>query len=117
MNFDLTDEQQLLADSLRKYLGNEYALDVRAKIVDSESGWSEKVWAAFAEMGLLGVPFAEEHGGFGGSAVDVMLGMDARGESLVVEPYWVHVGLAGRLLARGVHPSATASARAFHRAT
>jgi pimeloyl-CoA dehydrogenase small subunit len=101
MNFDLTEEQQLLADSLKKYLANQYSMDARAKIVDSATGWSETVWAAFAEMGLLGVPFAEEHGGFGGSAVDVMLVMEALGESLVVEPYWVNVGLGGRLIARG----------------
>jgi alkylation response protein AidB-like acyl-CoA dehydrogenase len=101
MNFDLTEEQQLLADSLRRYLGNEYTMDARAKIVDSPTGWSETVWAAFAEMGLLGVPFAEEHGGFGGTAVDVMLVMEALGEGLVVEPYWVNVGLAGRLILRG----------------
>ena len=101
MNFDLTEEQQLLADSLKRYLVNEYSIDTRAKIVDSPTGWSEKVWAAFAEMGLLGVPFAEEHGGFGGTAVDVMLVMEALGEGLVVEPYWVDVGLGGRLIARG----------------
>ena len=101
MNFDLTEEQQLLADSLKRYLANEYSIDARAKIVDSPTGWSETVWAAFAEMGLLGVPFAEEHGGFGGTAVDVMLVMEALGESLVVEPYWVNVGLGGRLIARG----------------
>jgi alkylation response protein AidB-like acyl-CoA dehydrogenase len=101
MNFDLSEEQQLLADSLRRYLANEYSLDARAKIVDSATGWSEAVWAAFAEMGLLGVPFSEEHGGFGGTAVDVMLVMEALGEGLVVEPYWVNVGLAGRLIARG----------------
>ena len=101
MNFDLTDEQQLLADSLRKYLANQYSMDARAKIVDSPTGWSETVWASFAEMGLLGVPFAEEHGGFGGTAVDVMLVMEALGESLVVEPYWTNVALAGRLIARG----------------
>ena len=100
MNFDLTEEQQLLADSLKRYLANEYTMDARAKIVDSPTGWSETVWAAFAEMGLLGVPFAEEHGGFGGTAVDVMLVMEALGEGLVVEPYWVNVGLAGRLIAR-----------------
>ena len=101
MNFDLTEEQQLLADSLKRYLANEYSIDARAKIVDSPTGWSETVWAAFAEMGLLGVPFAEEHGGFGGTAVDVMLVMEALGEGLVVEPYWVNVGLGGRLIARG----------------
>jgi len=101
MNFDLSDEQQLLADSLKKYLTNEYSIDARAKIVASPTGWSETVWAAFAEMGLLGVPFPEEHGGFGGTAVDVMLVMEAIGEGLVVEPYWVNVGLAGRLVSRG----------------
>jgi len=101
MNFDLSDEQQLLADTLRRYLGKEYTIDARAKIVASPTGWSEAVWAALAEMGLLGVPFAEEHGGFGGTAVDVMLVMEALGEALVVEPYWVNVGLAGRLVARG----------------
>ena len=100
MNFDLTEEQQLLADSLKRYLANEYTMDARSKIADSPTGWSETVWAAFAEMGLLGVPFAEEHGGFGGTAVDVMLVMEALGEGLVVEPYWVNVGLAGRLIAR-----------------
>src|SRR3984893_17139365 len=102
MNFDLTEEQQLRPDSLKRYLANEYSIDKRAKIVDSAAGWSETVWGAFAEMGLLGVPFAEEHGGFGGTAVDVMLVMEALGEGLVVEPYWVNVGLGGRLVARGV---------------
>ena len=100
MNFDLSDEQQLLGDSLKRYLTNEYSIDARAKIVASPTGWSETVWAAFAEMGLLGVPFAEEYGGFGGTAVDVMLVMEALGEGLVVEPYWVNVALAGRLIAR-----------------
>jgi alkylation response protein AidB-like acyl-CoA dehydrogenase len=101
MNFDLSEEQQLLADSLKRYLSNEYSIDARARIVDSPAGWSETVWAALAEMGLLGVPFAEEHGGFGGTAMDVMLVMEALGEALVVEPYWVNVGLAGRLVTRG----------------
>jgi alkylation response protein AidB-like acyl-CoA dehydrogenase len=101
MNFELSDEQQLLADSLRKYLTNDYSFDARTKIVASPTGWSEKTWAAFAEMGLLGIPFAEEHGGFGGNAVDLMSVMEVLGESLVVEPYWTNVGVAGRLVATG----------------
>src|SRR5262249_44512591 len=100
MNFDLSEEQQLLGDSLKRYLTNEYSIDARTKIVASPTGWSETVWAAFAEMGLLGVPFADEYGGFGGTAVDLMLVMEALGEGLVVEPYWVNVALAGRLIAR-----------------
>ena len=101
MNFELSDEQQLLADSLRKYLTNDYSFDARTKFVASPTGYSEKTWAAFAEMGLLGIPFAEEHGGFGGNAVDLMSVMEVLGESLVVEPYWTNVGVAGRLVATG----------------
>jgi len=101
MNFELSEEQQLLADSLRKYLTNDYSFDARTRIVASPTGWSEKTWAAFAEMGLLGIPFAEEHGGFGGNAVDLMSVMEVLGESLVVEPYWTNVGVAGRLVATG----------------
>jgi alkylation response protein AidB-like acyl-CoA dehydrogenase len=100
MNFDLSEEQQLLADSLRKYLANDYSFDTRARIVASPAGWSEKVWTSLAEMGLLGLPFPEEHGGFGGSAVDVMLVMEVLGEALVVEPYLTNVGIGGRLVQR-----------------
>jgi alkylation response protein AidB-like acyl-CoA dehydrogenase len=101
MNFDLSEEQQLLSDSLRKYLANDYSFDARSRIVASPAGWSEKVWMSLAEMGLLGLPFPEEHGGFGGAAVDVMLVMEALGEALVVEPYLTNVGIAGRLVQRG----------------
>jgi alkylation response protein AidB-like acyl-CoA dehydrogenase len=100
MNFELSDEQQLLGDSLRKYLANDYSFDTRSKIVASASGWSEKVWGGLAEMGLLGLPFPEAHGGFGGNAVDVMLVMEALGEALVVEPYLTNVGIAGQLVHR-----------------
>src|SRR5258708_38187110 len=99
MNFDLSEEQQLLADSLKRYLANEYSIDARAKIVASATGWSETVWAAFAEMGLLGVPFAEEHGGFGGTAGDGMLGMGALGEGPGGGPYRGNVGPGGRPIA------------------
>src|SRR5262245_62173755 len=100
MNFDLSEEQQLLADTVRRYLANDYSFEARAKIVASPSGTSDQVWAAFAEMGLLGLPFASEHGGFGGTALDVMVVMEAFGEALVVEPYLQHVGLAGQIVAR-----------------
>ena len=101
MNFELSEEQQLLADTLRRYLASDYSFEARARIVDSPSGWSPPHWKAFAEMGLLGLPFPEEHGGFGGTAVDVMIAMEAFGEALVVEPYLANVGLAGQLVLRG----------------
>ena len=96
MNFDYNEEQQLLADSVRRYLAKSYDFEARKKIVAGK-GWSPEAWAQFAEMGLMGLPVSAEHGGFGGGAVDLMGVMEAFGEALVVEPYLPLV-LAVRLL-------------------
>ena len=101
MHFDYNDEQRLLSETLRKFLGTAYAFDARGKIVAAPAGYSEEVWASLAEMGILGVPFAAEHGGFGGNTVDMMVVMEGLGEALVVEPYLATVGLGGRFVARG----------------
>jgi alkylation response protein AidB-like acyl-CoA dehydrogenase len=98
MNFDYNEEQQLLADSVRRYLGKAYDFESRKKIV-SGAGWSAEAWAQFAEMGLTGLAAPAEHGGFGGGAVDLMGVLEAFGEALVVEPY-VSTVLATRLIAR-----------------
>ena len=100
MNFDYTDEQQQLADSVRKYLGNAYGFEQRKAILNSATGLSEPVWAAFAEMGLTAIALPEADGGFGGGAADLMAVMEACGEALVVEPLLDNIGLAGRLVAR-----------------
>jgi pimeloyl-CoA dehydrogenase small subunit len=100
MNFELSEEQTLLAETIKRFVATHYNFDARAKIIASPAGHSEDVWAAIAEMGLLGLPFAEAHGGFGGSTVDVMLVMEAIGEGLLVEPYLATVGLGGRFVAR-----------------
>src|SRR5437868_10723053 len=99
MNFDYNEEQQLLADSVRRYLSDKYPFEQRQKIVRGE-GWSSEAWAQFAQMGLTGLPVSTEHGGFGGGAVDLMGVMEAFGEALVVEPYLPLV-LAVRLMERG----------------
>jgi alkylation response protein AidB-like acyl-CoA dehydrogenase len=101
MDFEYSDEQRLLAETLRRFLATGYSFDARAKILASAAGHSEAVWAALAEMGILGVPFAAGHGGFGGTTVDMMVVMEALGEALVVEPYLATVGLGGRFVARG----------------
>ena len=87
MNFDYNEEQQLLADSVRRYLQKDYEFEARKKILATPGGWSERVWATFAEMGLTGLPLSPDYGGFGGGAVDLMSVMEAFGEALVVEPY------------------------------
>ncbi|MBV8032525.1 MAG: acyl-CoA dehydrogenase family protein [Betaproteobacteria bacterium] len=101
MNFDYNEEQQLLADSVRRYLQKDYDFEARKKIVASNEGWSAAVWAQFAEMGLMGLPLPADYGGFGGGAVDLMGVMEAFGDALVVEPYLPTV-MAARLL--GKHP-------------
>ncbi len=98
MNFDYSEEQQLLADSVRRYLAKAYDFESRKKIASAE-GWSAQAWAQFAEMGLTGLAVPAEQGGFGGGAVDLMGVMEAFGEALVVEPY-VPTVLATRLIAR-----------------
>jgi alkylation response protein AidB-like acyl-CoA dehydrogenase len=99
VNFDYNEEQQLLADSVRRYLAKAYDFEARRQIVAGE-GWSAPAWAQFAEMGLTGLPLGAEHGGFGGGAVDLMGVMEAFGEALVVEPYLPLV-LAARAIERG----------------
>ena len=99
MNFELSEEQQLLAETPQALLANDYNFDARGQDHRLARRLERGGVGGLAEMGLLGLPFAEEHGGFGGSAVDVMLVMEAIGEGLVVEPYLATVG-AGRPVRR-----------------
>jgi alkylation response protein AidB-like acyl-CoA dehydrogenase len=99
MDFDYNEEQQLLADSLQKYLANSYGFEARKKTINTTDGFSQSAWTALADMGLTSIPFASDHGGFGGGAVDMMAAMEAFGEALVVEPLLDHIALASRLVA------------------
>jgi pimeloyl-CoA dehydrogenase small subunit len=101
VNFDYTEEQQLLANSVQQFITREYTFEARRAIVESEPGYSEQVWSSLADMGLLGLPFSSQVGGFGGGAVDLMPVMAAIGEGLLVEPYLATVGLGGQFIARG----------------
>jgi alkylation response protein AidB-like acyl-CoA dehydrogenase len=100
VNFDLNEEQQLLADSIRRFIAQDYAFEARKKIVASPEGSSGAAWETFAGIGLLGLPFSADFGGFGGGALDMMSVMEAIGEALVVEPYLSTVGLAAQFVAR-----------------
>ncbi|WP_406854936.1 acyl-CoA dehydrogenase family protein [Alsobacter sp. KACC 23698] len=110
MDFDLTEEQRMLKDSVGRLLADAYDFDARKRIVDSEPGYSPAVWAQFAELGLLGLPLAEEDGGFGGGPVETMILMEAFGHALVVEPYLATVVLAGGL----IRHAGSAEQRAAH---
>ena len=95
MDFDLTEDQRLLSDSVNRLLTDQYGFDKRRSYLQQPAGWSTALWSQYAELGLLGLPFAEEFGGFGGGAVDVMLLMQAFGRVLVLEPYLSTVVLGG----------------------
>jgi pimeloyl-CoA dehydrogenase small subunit len=100
MNFDFSEEQQLLTDSIKRFIREDYGFESRKKIVESVSGYSESVWAMLAGMGLLGLPFSADYDGFGGGAVDMLSVMEAIGDGLVVEPYLSTVGLGAQFIAR-----------------
>jgi pimeloyl-CoA dehydrogenase small subunit len=101
MDFDLSEEQRLLKDSIDGLLANSYDFEQRKKYGAEKDGWSRAVWSKLAEQGLLGLPFAEADGGFGGGAVETMIVMEALGRALVLEPYLATVVLGGGFLRHG----------------
>ena len=101
MDFDLSEEQRLLKDSVDGLLKTSYDFDQRKKYRGEKGGWSKNVWGKLAEQGLLGLPFTEEEGGFGAGAVETMIVMESLGRALVVEPYLPTVILGGGFLRRG----------------
>jgi alkylation response protein AidB-like acyl-CoA dehydrogenase len=101
MNFDFSEEQNMLRDSVAKYVQDDYDWDTRKAIAATEAGMKPENWQTFAELGWLSVPFAEEFGGFGGGPVDVMVMMEELGKGLVLEPYFATVVLFGGLLQKG----------------
>lgn len=101
MDFDLTEEQRLLKDSVERLIADRYDFEARKKIMATPAGWSREIWAQYAELGLLGLPFDEKHGGFGGGPVETMIVMEAFGQGLVLEPYLATVVLGGGLVAAG----------------
>ena len=70
MNFEFTEEQIMLRDSVARLVQDDYDFDTRRAIVESDEAMSREKWQMFAELGWLSIPFAEEHGGFGGNAVE-----------------------------------------------
>lgn len=101
MDFDLSEEQRLLKESVEGLLGSTYDFDSRKKYMKEKGGWSKSIWGKFAEQGLLGLPFSESDGGFGAGAVETMIVMEALGKALVVEPYLATVVIGGGFLRHG----------------
>lgn len=98
MDFNFTDEQNMIRDSLARLIREKYDFDTRREVVASDAGWRPELWAQFAELGLLMAPFSEEDGGLGGGPVDAMVVMEEFGKGLVIEPYVPSVVCAGGFL-------------------
>lgn len=108
MDFDLNDDQRMLKDSVDRLVADRYGFEQRRGFMAEPTGWSRAIWSQFAELGLLGLPFAEEHGGFGGGPVETMIVAETFGRGLVVEPYLATVVLGGGLIRRAADPAVQA---------
>ncbi|MFP8877061.1 MAG: acyl-CoA dehydrogenase family protein [Myxococcota bacterium] len=100
MNFELSEEQQILVDSVKRFVQNDSTVERFRKLRETERAWEPAMWARMGEMGWLSVPFPEEHGGFGGSFVDLALILEQLGRGLVPEPIIPSVVLGGGLISR-----------------
>lgn len=98
MNFNLTEEQTLLADTVDKFVRKQYSFEQRRSYQADTSGWSRDIWNTLAEVGVLGLPFSAEQGGLDGGPVERMLAMEAFGRALLVEPYIASAIVAGSIL-------------------
>jgi pimeloyl-CoA dehydrogenase small subunit len=101
VDFDLTAEQRQIQDATTRLLADHYSFEARKRYAAEPAGYSHELWAAFAETGILGVPFEETLGGLGGGAIEVMLVMEAFGRALTLEPFLATVILGGGILRQG----------------
>ena len=98
MDFSYSEVQQMLQDSVQKFVQKSYDFKTRSKIIESDDGYSKENWQLFAELGWLAVPFTEEDGGLGGSAVDLIVMMEEFGKANLVEPFIATAVLSGGLI-------------------
>jgi pimeloyl-CoA dehydrogenase small subunit len=109
MDFDLSDEQRMLQDSVQRLLAEHCSFEQRQALISGPADAGAALWRQFAELGLLGLPFAETDGGFGGGAVDTLIVMQALGRALAPVPYLATVVLCGGLLRAAASPAQRAS--------
>src|SRR5262245_48952109 len=87
MDFNFTEEQQLPADTVQRFVREHYTFEARREILQSKAGWSREIWQELAGLGLSALNVSEEHGGLGAGPVETMLVMNALGQGLLLEPY------------------------------
>src|ERR1700722_8260800 len=104
MDFDPTDEQRMLAETVNSLLGKQSAPLSRLKLLDSERGWSRELWQQYAQLGLLGLTFEEQYDGAGMGGAELATVMESFGRSLVLEPFFATVVLGGTLVSQAGTP-------------
>ena len=100
MNFELSEEQKMIQQSVERFVQENYDLPNRIKISSEDPGFSEDYWSSMAELGWLGLAFSEEEGGFGGNQIDTLVLMEQFGKGLVLEPFLANIVLGGGALKR-----------------
>ena len=105
MNFELSEEQKMIQQSVERFVQENYDLTNRVKISSEDPGYSQEYWNAMAELGWLGLAFSEEEGGFGGNQIDTLVLMEQFGKGLVLEPFLANIVLGGGAIKRGGSPA------------
>tara|TARA_B100000963_G_scaffold66647_2_gene54805 strand:+ start:4357 stop:5484 length:1128 start_codon:yes stop_codon:yes gene_type:complete len=101
MNFELSEEQKMIQQSVERFVQENYDLTNRIKISSEDPGFSNEYWSSMAELGWLGLAFAEDDGGFGGNQIDTLVLMEQFGKGLVLEPFLANIVLGGGAIKRG----------------
>jgi pimeloyl-CoA dehydrogenase small subunit len=108
MEFELSEEQRLLKDSVERLTTQRYDFEARKKYMKETDGWSRALWKQYVDLGLTALPFAEEHGGIGGGPVETMIVMEAFGRALALEPYLASIILGGSFVRLGANDATRA---------
>jgi alkylation response protein AidB-like acyl-CoA dehydrogenase len=101
MNFELSEEQKMIQQSVERFVQENYDLPKRVEISSKDPGYSKDYWNSMAELGWLGLPFKEEDGGFGGNQIDTLVIMEQFGKGLVLEPFLANIVLGGGAIQMG----------------
>ena len=101
MNFELSEEQKMIQQSVERFVQENYDLPKRVEISSKDPGYSQEYWGSMAELGWLGLPFEEKDGGFGGNQIDTLVIMEQFGKGLVLEPFIANVVLGGGAIQLG----------------
>src|SRR5277367_1056433 len=109
MDFDPTDEQRMLAETVNSLLDKRYDPSSRLKLLDSELGWSRELWQQYAQLGLLGLTFDEQYDGAGMGGAELATVMESFGRALVLEPFFATVVLGGTLVSEAGTPEQKAA--------